>query len=241
MSSTDVVQGNSLFAQQASSPPKPKTSMTSTALIVRMAEGVILHVDHQCTPFPEQRLVNFRSLKGANSVVRARVDELAGQRRIMLETASGIPLALVDTTNAVYEAGNEPPPREMRRAEIHRVSGNSFHLMGNPCATVVSVDARTFEVLNLTGVAPKDTHTTLEYMIKGLSAGLGLNNEDKILSVQCDELGYIQEMRDPSGRVVVRQERRVSRHGDAASNLWCSQGADITLVACVALAVRKLR
>merc|ERR1719375_2450540 len=103
-------------APAADQGPAPKAPMTSTAIIVRSPEGVILHPDFKCSPHPEQRMVNFRSLKGANAVVRAKVDELGAQKQITVESASGIPLALIDTSCAVYpEGARDIPPRDSRR------------------------------------------------------------------------------------------------------------------------------
>merc|ERR1740117_253078 len=57
-------------------PSQPKASFSSTALIVKSPDGVILQCDHKLTPHPEHKMVHFKSLKGANAVVKAFIDEI---------------------------------------------------------------------------------------------------------------------------------------------------------------------
>lgn len=195
----------------------PKSAITSNRLDVQSPEGMILQADYKCSHHPEQRLVNFKSLKGGNAVLRARIDEISGKRQITVETTSGIPLALIDTTKAVFERGFVAPSRNQRYASIHRVAGKSFSLLGSPCITVSSVALNVFKVLSANGLG---------------------SNSDELLTVRCDELGYVRDMRDPSGVVVVRQESNTVMEG--RSSLWISQGVDIALISCVVLAVGKL-
>lgn len=217
--------------------PQPKPAISSTALIVRSADGVILQPDYICKPNPESGVVNFRSLKGANAVVRARIDELAGRSQIMVESASGIPLALIDTTYAIYSS-RDPPPRDTRQATISRVTGNSFHICGAPCANVLSLSPSTYVVLgSIGGSGPPDHKNLISQMQYMLDNNLPLR-DDVLLTVHCEN-GYIHEMRDKSG-VVVRQEAVSTRRGDNKTNLWVSQGADITLITSIVCAVAKL-
>lgn len=186
--------------------------------------------------------MNFRSLKGANAVVRARIDELGGKPQITVESASGIPLALIDTSCAIYAATREAPRRDRRRANIHRVAGSSFQLLGSPCATVLSVSHDTFVVLSaMSGSSLQDQPATV-HQLKSLIAAQGFAlRSDVLLTVKCDETGCVQEMQDGRGSVVARQE--AGSGAPAAtdrSNIWASQGADITLIVSVILAVWKL-
>jgi len=190
-------------------------------------------------------MVNFRSLKGANAVVRARIDELGGKPQITVESASGIPLALIDTSYAIYPSTRDPPPRDSRRANIHRVAGSSFQLLGSPCATVLSVSSDVFVVLSaMSGSSLNDFAATQQavHQLKSLVAAQGFAmRPDVLLTVKCDGTGCVQEMRDGRGGVVARQEAG-SRTPTATdrSNIWASQGADITLIVSVILAVWKL-
>jgi len=219
--------------------PHPKAPMTSTAIIVRSPEGVILQPDYKCAPNPEQLHVNFRSLKGANAVVRAQVDELGGQRRIMVESASGIPLAVIDTSCAIYPTMRDAPPRDTRRANIHRVAGSSFQLLGSPCATVLSVAPDVFVVLNASSGGLQDLRANVEQLKHSVQANGFAQRPDVLLTVRCDGYGCIQDMRDGRGGIVARQES-TSASATEQSNIWVSQGGDITLIVTVLLAVWKL-
>lgn len=208
--------------------PLPKGTSFSSSLIVQSGEGVVLQADNRCSPHHEKRNISFRSLKGANAVVRARIDETqGGSSRIMVSSASGVPLAVVDTTRAAYAARQSRPHPSERWAHIHRVTGKSFELLGPPCASVIPVAAKTYKVRSATPNA--NPHV-----------GHASGSNDAILTVQVDDDGNILRMDDPSGHCVVRQAAIGTQQSDLASNIWLQQGADVTLIVSVALAVQKL-
>jgi len=234
-------------------PSQPKASFSSTALIVKSPDGVILQCDHKLTPHPEHRMVHFKSLKGANAVVKAFIDEIKCasyvhhhdrflKQQIKVETASGIPLAHIDTTYASYPHHFPPPAREFRRATISRVAGDSFEVLGSPCATVLSLSPDTFVVLSaLGGAGPQDHKATLLPLQQMVSQGHPIHNmrPDVLLTVHVDRSGCVNEMRDVSG-VVARQESSGGIFSNDTESIWVRQGADITLITCIVLAVAKL-
>jgi len=233
-------------------PAQPKASFSSTALIVKSPDGVILQCDKKLTPHPEHKMVHFNCLKGANAVVKAHIDEINCakyvhpqnphlKQQIKVETASGIPLAHIDTTYASYPP-NQAPPREMRRATISRVAGGSFDTLGSPCATVLSLSPDTFVVLSaLGGAGGQDHKETLVPLQQMVSQGHPIHRmrPDVLLTVHADRSGCVNEMRDVSG-VVARQEGNSGMFSTDTESIWVRQGADITLITCIVLAVAKL-
>ena len=186
-------------------------------------------------------MVYFKSLKGANAVVKAHIDEIKCatyvhhhdphlKQQIKVETASGIPLAHIDTTYASYPSSKEPPPREMRRATISRVAGSSFEGLASPCATLLSLSPNTFVVFSaLGGAGPQDHCNTLLPLQQMVAQGQPIFNmrADVLLTVHVDRSGCVNEMRDVSG-VVARQEGTGGIFSSETESIWVRQGADIT-------------
>lgn len=211
-------------ALQTFTPKPPKEEKTQT-LVVQTHEGVILQSSANASPHAENTTIVFSSLKGRNQVIRARIEERSGQPRILVESASGVPLACLDTSSAISRNGMFT--QKSRRVNIHRVPliGPAFSFTTErPYASVVRIAPGTFLVTN-------DTRDVSIGDIRDAPNVPGF-----VLLVKAGADGQVQEMRDRSD-VVVRQEGV----GAQSRNLWLQRGCDVCLVVSVALAVQKLR
>jgi hypothetical protein len=215
-------------ALQTFNPAKPPEEKTQT-LVVQSREGIILQSSDNAVPHAEQRTIIFHRARheerSGYQVIRARLEERSGQPRILVESASGVPLACLDTSSAISRNGMFT--QKSRRVNIHRVPllGPAFSFTTErPYASVVRVATGVFVVTNNTAPVYLDD-------IRDARNVAGF-----ILLVKADAAGNIQEMRDSTNDVVVRQESV----GFAKRNLWMRHGCDVSLVVSVALAVQKL-
>jgi hypothetical protein len=99
--------------------PRQPASASAYSFCVRAKEGAILQLDSPLVPHPQETSVAFRSLK-STSAVRGRADELQGQSKVFVELDTGapVPLAVLDTSAAIYQAGHAPPLD--RKVLLHR-------------------------------------------------------------------------------------------------------------------------
>lgn len=203
-------------------PPRPPqqasgTSPLSAALIVQSSQGVLIRADGEATPHPEQhRVIQWCSLKGSQMILRARLEEAGPEdARIKIEAANGTPVALLDTKQAVYQAGVPPPPFNHRQAILHRVTGAAgADKVGPPCAWVTRLAPTQFKVQYMEG-----------------------DGEVALMVTTSRDGKFVEKIEDVQGQVVVKM---MFSEGGGQPGLWVAKGVDIILAVCVVLAVQKL-
>ncbi|CAK0842151.1 unnamed protein product, partial [Prorocentrum cordatum] len=125
-----------------------------------------------------------------------------------------IQVATLDTRQAIYQPGHQPPSQDRRYVVLHRVASDD--LGGTsliPCAWVSIADRR---------------------FLVHYAAG---SRNVALTVVTAAGSPHIETMTDAQGQVVARSE---AGEGEDPPALWVRQGVDMALVACIAVAVQKL-
>mmetsp|Transcript_62798 Transcript_62798/g.162267 ORF Transcript_62798/g.162267 Transcript_62798/m.162267 type:complete len:425 (+) Transcript_62798:125-1399(+) len=213
-------------------PPEEVTRVSplSTALLVKNPAGVIVRIDGHLAPHPERKSVNIVSVKDGSAVLVAHLDESTdfgggvSAASIRVETkAKSIPIAVLDTRRAVFLPDSEPPPFEQRCVVLHRVGGEDGTAVGPACAWIAPASSGRFLVHYLMGEpgAALTVHTTPSSPFGG---------------------GGIDYVVDAQAQIVARRETPRSSNGQKLPDaLWVRHGVDMALLACVAIAVEKLK
>jgi len=189
-----------------------RVSPLSTALLVKNPAGVLVRFDGDLLPRPEQRTVHLINVKDESVILCAHVSETSVASTISVETkADSIPIAMLDSRNAVGQAGHRA--NGQKRVVLHQVAGDEPGLSGAPCAWVV----------------PGGVGKFLVYYLPG--------DGEPAMTVHTKEgTAFIDRLTDPSGQIIARS----AVMAEWPSALWVRQGADMALVACIAISVRKL-
>jgi len=198
-------------------------SPLSTALLVKNPAGTLVRLDGVLVPHPESRTVNVLSVKDNEVILCAHVSENSMASSIHVETkANNIPIAVMDTGEAIFHRTALRPPPEKRRVILHRVIGEDRGATGPPCAWVGPMAGGVFLVHYM---CPQE-------FAPGVVGDIALT----VHTSQGNSGTYVERMIDSQGQVVSKSE--TIGYGHKA--LWVKQGCDMAFVACVALAIQKL-
>lgn len=205
----------------------PRVSPLSTAVLVKNPAGALVRLEGEVRPHPQHAALDIVSVKDGTAVLRAIVAEPLARGEgfgeetvasVRLETkAKNIPIAILDTSRAVFPEGAQAPPASQRRVVLHRVGGDDGSVAGPACAWIVKAGRAKFVV---------------HYLVGEPGVALTVNMASK------DDIDYIVDLH---GQVVAKAEP-LRNPGSAPGQvaLWVKQGMDLALVSSVAIAVKKL-
>eukprot|EP00418_Pyrodinium_bahamense_P024698 CAMPEP_0179131438 /NCGR_PEP_ID=MMETSP0796-20121207/62439_1 /TAXON_ID=73915 /ORGANISM="Pyrodinium bahamense, Strain pbaha01" /LENGTH=347 /DNA_ID=CAMNT_0020830367 /DNA_START=182 /DNA_END=1222 /DNA_ORIENTATION=- len=184
-------------------------SPLSTALIVKSPAGTFVRLDGQLLPHHESRTLNVVSAKDGEVILCAHVSENSVVSTIHVETkAKNIPIAVLDTSQAVYQRSAPRPPLEGRRVVLHRVIGEDRGATGPPCAWVGPMAGGAFLVHYM---CPQDNGG-------GATGDVAFTVHTK--QAPGGSSPFVECMLDGQGQVVSKSE--TIRYGQKA--LWVRQG-----------------
>lgn len=200
-----------------------------TMLLVREGVEALVSLDGQLTPHPEQRTVNLRNVRDNNIILCAHVAENSTTSQIRVEInasgqAHGIPVAVLDTSEAIFPKGGPRPPPERRRVLLQRVIGEDKRSTGFHRTCWIVPSGRGVFLVKLAGGPDGDQSGDVALTVYTSASELGFGSQ-------------IEKMVDPEGQTLVQGQRVVQGH---ASGLLVRPGTDMALVACIVLSVQKL-
>lgn len=194
-----------------------ETGTLCQSLVVPKASGVTLGLDGELLPCQQETMVEI-TMKDSTSnegLLRLLVSETGKDSGMLLESVLKLPIAILDTSNAVSRRGL-PPPAENRRVLIRR----DMDPARAPFAVVRSDGAaRVF----------KATRGTM-------NGGAG----EPLISVLVDMGGLRANIVNAEGRLIASMESRQEPSGKSQRFLNICHGADAALVLCVVFSAIKL-
>jgi len=204
-----------------------RISPLSTALLVKNPAGVIVRIDGDLLPHPEHKTVNVVAVKDGTAVLCAHLDESVDGSSLCSDTsaasirvetkAKSIPIAMLDTRNAVFPEGGTPPPAQQRRVVLHRVGGDDGSTAGPACACIMPGYSGQFLV---------------QYLMGEPGVALTVHTRPKVGGGKGRVIDYVVDMQ---GQVIAKSDGAM-----AQESVWVRQGVDMALMSCVVIAVKKL-
>mmetsp|Transcript_71848 Transcript_71848/g.150090 ORF Transcript_71848/g.150090 Transcript_71848/m.150090 type:complete len:428 (+) Transcript_71848:226-1509(+) len=214
--------------------PRNYPSPLSMALFIRNPDGVVVRVEGDLGPSPQVGSIVFSTVKEGSTetpVLRALLDESSVDTMgVHVETAARHQgLAVVDTRDAGQRRGCTkspeghsllPIPYDDRQVNIHRAVGDTGGKAGKVCARVVPVSKGQLSVVFLLG---SDVNFELSVYTTAASPFAG---------------GHVDRVVDSKARQWVK---RCAPDSENEERLWIRSGVDLALIACIIIAVQKLR
>lgn len=196
-------------------------SPLETPLLVKSPGGILVYAEGELCPHPEQRTVNILRARDQHVILQARVDERQNLSRIIIESCTADPLAVLETNLAVSQEASCRRPPGQRRVVI-RSPPDGQEELGMPCAWVVPGSPGKFLVYFL----PGDGEPSLTASVRAGSSMIDVlfDSHGAVLARSHD----VETTRGPDGYHV------------CTSPLWVKQSVDMVLVVCVALSIQKL-
>lgn len=212
--------------RDSSSEDSRNGSPLALSLLVRHPSGTFVRLDGSLLPHPESRTINVLSVKDNEAMLCCQVSETtAGAPAIHISTsAPNTPIAVLDTSQAIFHRGAPKPPLGQRRVVLHQTIGDGRAATGPPCAWVSGLAGGAFIV----------HYMSAQQVAPGIVGDVALRVHT---SEDVDNHGtYLERMLDPRGEIVA-EAKSVGRGPKA---IWVRQGFDMAFVACVTLAIQKL-